>query len=103
MGAFHGVKDFEGDFVGSSALVSRKKLALLSKSALTIKIFEFCNLGSLRSGKICLQNPLCGSLDTHLDRLTKTHNKIMFIILYKYCLLEISELKKPTVKVKLII
>jgi hypothetical protein len=27
------------------------KLALLSKSALSIKIFEFCNLGSLRSGK----------------------------------------------------
>jgi hypothetical protein len=24
VGAFHGVKDFEGDFVGSSALVSGK-------------------------------------------------------------------------------
>jgi hypothetical protein len=81
VGAFHGVKDFEGDFVGSSALVSRKKLALLSKSALTIKIFEFCNLGSLRSGKICLQNPLCGSLDTlRLSHKDTQQNHVYYFI-----------------------
>jgi hypothetical protein len=52
-GCLHSVKDFEGDFVGSSDLVS-------CKIGTSIKIFESCNLGSLRSGKICLQNPLCG-------------------------------------------
>ncbi len=59
MCAFHGVKDFEGDFVGSSALGSGKIGTSLNIST-SIKVFEFCNLGSLRSGKICLQNPLCG-------------------------------------------
>jgi hypothetical protein len=54
--AFHGVKDFEGDFVGSGALGSRK-IGTSLKIRTSIKVFEFCNLGSLRSGKICLQNP----------------------------------------------
>jgi hypothetical protein len=59
VGAFHGVKDFEGEFVGSSDLVSGK-IGTSLKIGTSIKMFEFCNSGSLRSGKICLQNPLCG-------------------------------------------
>jgi hypothetical protein len=80
VGAFHGVKDFEGDFVGSSALVSGE-ISTSLKISTSIKIFEFCNLGSLRSGKICLQNPLCGSLDTlRLSHKDTQQNHVYYFI-----------------------